>query len=78
MKYPDERNIQRYHEDLEYFIAIFEENIDFKIKDVLSKRQVRRKCGITTDSEKEKAALALYNVAAKLSKDWEAFWVRRN
>jgi uncharacterized FlaG/YvyC family protein len=76
--YPNERNIQKYLEDLDYFVAIIEENIDFKIKDVLNRRQIKRKHGITHETEQEKAALALYKVACKLAKDWEAFWIRRD
>mgnify|MGYP001048061406 CR=1 FL=1 len=74
----NERNIEKYLDDLEYFLDLIEENLDFKIKDVLNRRQIKRKHGITVESEQEKAALAMYKVACKLAKDWESFWCRRD
>jgi len=73
-----ERNIRQYLADIDFFLSIIEENLDFKIKDVLNRRQVKRKSGITIESEQEKAALAMYKVACKLAKDWESFWVGRD
>jgi len=78
MYFPSERNIEKYLDDLEYFLDLIEENLDFKIKDVLNRRQIKRKHGITVESEQEKAALAMYKVACKLAKDWESFWCRRD
>lgn len=69
--------LESYIENINVFVAIIEENIDFKIRDVLNKRQIKRRNGITTETEKEKAALALWKVANKLAMDWEAFWVRK-
>lgn len=72
---PDEQRIRRYMEDVDLFLGIMEENIDFKIKDVLNQRQIKRKNGITQETEQEKAALSLYKVACRLAHDWESFWI---
>jgi hypothetical protein len=72
---PDAEHIRQYMQDIDSFLSIFEENVDFKIKDVLNKRNVKRKCGITVESEDERMALALYKIACRLAKDWESWWL---